>query len=305
MTTTSDDCVPADDLQNIHSAITRFTRLRIKARLDETLDLPPLSGTARSIVALQRDPDFEVSELVGIIERDASLAARIVGWANSAFYGAPSPVRNIEDSVLRVIGVDGVLNLALGLSLAEGLPTPEQNIDGAPDYWVESVLTAGTMEALARMTGDPELEPGTSYLTGLLGNFGTLVLAHVFPPQYEVIGAARRANPQTSYATCDESVLEVSRDVLGAALLGAWELPVEVSTAVREQSMPQTESRYAVLLQFTRQLLALEGLSSYPPPKSMLTIPAPLTLEPDTVETVRVRLVETADDISVLASVFR
>lgn len=304
MTTITSVGVPTDDLQDIHSAITRFSDLRIKARLDETLNLPPLSGTARSIIALQRDPDFPVTELVGIIERDASLAARIVGWANSAFYSAPSPVKSIEDAVLRVIGVDAVLHLAFGLSLAEGLPAPAQNIDGAPNYWIESVLTASTMETLARMSDDPELEPGTSYLVGLLGNFGTLVLAHVFPPQYEAICAARRADPQALYTLCDESVLNICRDVLGAALLGAWELPVEVSIAVREQSMPQSESRYAALLRFTRHLLTLEGLGSYPPPEAVLAVPDVLALKPANVEKVRLRLVESADDISVLATVF-
>lgn len=160
------------------------------------------------------------------------------------------------------------------------------------------------MEALTRMTGDPKLEPGTSYLIGLLGNFGTLVLAHVFPPQYEIICAARRTDPQASYTACDESVLEVSRDVLGGALLSAWALPVEVGVAVREQSIAQTESRYAVLLRFTRQLLALEGLSSYPLPEAVFEIPETLALHPGDVETVRLRLIETADEISVLTGVF-
>lgn len=132
----------------------------------------------------------------------------------------------------------------------------------------------------------------------------TRVLAHVFSPQYEAIGVARRADPQASYAACDELVLEVSRDVLGAALLRARELPVEVGGAVRKPSMSQTKSRYAMLLRFTRQLLALEGLSSYPLPDAVLAVPDTLRLEPTDVGTVRQRLIETVDDISVLASVF-
>lgn len=78
----------ADDEAQIFDSVKRFTQLRIKQRLDETLELPPLPETAQRIIKLRADPNADISDLTNIVEIDPSLAAQVVSWAASPYYSA-------------------------------------------------------------------------------------------------------------------------------------------------------------------------------------------------------------------------
>ena len=250
---------PQDDEQDILSAVDAFTARRIEARLDETLHIPPLPEAARRIIALQQDPDFDLNDLVQIIETDPSLSARIMGWANSALYAAPSPAKTLNDAIMRVLGFDIVFNMALGMAIGATLNLPKSHVSGASPYWLNAVYTAATMEALAHQVQTKDKpNPGTAYLTGLLANFGTLVLGHVFPPQYETICRVQESNPQVHHSYVDQHVLTLNREVIAASLLELWELPDEVTTAMRFQFVENysgEHSTYVNLLSTSRKLL--------------------------------------------------
>ncbi|MGI9327826.1 MAG: HDOD domain-containing protein [Pseudomonadales bacterium] len=254
----------ADDLTTIKHTVSRFTSRRIEARLHETLSLPPLPKTANDILSLSQNRNYDLADLVAVVEQDPALAARLVGWANSAYFAAPGSVQNISDAIVRVIGFDGTINMALSIALDEAVPTAPPAIPGLPDYWVEALLTAALTEHLASRLRQPDFDPGTAYLVGLLSGFGTLVLGHVFPPQFEQICQLQGANRHLLYTHCDEAVLGLSREMIGAALLDSWELPITITQAVRQQHDPTTDQLFAQLLRFSRALLAAEGLSSCP-----------------------------------------
>ena len=146
----------------------------------------PLPEAARRIIELQADPDFDLSDLVKIIETDPAIATRIMGWANSALYATPTPIKTLTDAIMRVLGFDAVFNMALGFAIGSTLNLPKSEVSGASSYWLDDVYTAATMESSAhQMDPSDRPNPGTCYLVGLLANFGTLIVGHVFPPLFE------------------------------------------------------------------------------------------------------------------------
>lgn len=247
------------DEDNILHAVRSFTTRRIEARLDETLAIPPLPETAARIIALAEDPMFDLSDLVTILETDPAIAARIMGWANSAFYGTSTPSKTLNDAVMRVLGFDMVFNMALGMAIGASLNLPKSHVSGASPYWLDAVYSAATVEALARqMPKATQVNPGTGYLTGLLSNFGTLVIGHVFPPQYTSICRIQEANPNIGYPQIDQHVLQINREVLAATLLELWELPEEITTAIRFQNVSGyvgEHQAYVELLRLAQDLL--------------------------------------------------
>ncbi len=262
----SNSCVPLVGSQDrrpprlrINQAVSDFTDLRIQQRLDETLDIPPLPEAARRIVALQSNPNFDLSELVSIVETDPSIAAKIMSWANSAFYAADPPARSLDDAIMRILGFDLVMNLALGLVLSGTLRMPDSHVNGAPPVWTQSVFTAAATEAIGRkMQGNDSPAPGSCYLTGLLSNFGTLVLGHVFPPQYRSICQLQEANPHLPTNVLDEHVLKIAREEICATLFEQWGLPGEIISAIRHQNTPDYSGAHATwvnLLQLANQML--------------------------------------------------
>ena len=112
------------DMAHIGETLSRFTAKRMQERLDQTLHIPPLPEAARRIVALQADPNYDLADLVQIIETDPSIASRLMGWANSAIYNPDPKAKSLEDAVMRVLGFDTVMSMALGMALGQTLRLP-------------------------------------------------------------------------------------------------------------------------------------------------------------------------------------
>ena len=298
-----------DDRARIEASITSLTELRIQERLDETLQIPPLPEAARKIIALRADPDFEIAALVSIIETDPSMAARIMGWANSAFYHVDPPARSIDDAVMRILGFDTASSMALGLALGESLKLPEAHVRGLPPYWLDAVFTAATMEAFARHIPQQQ-RPNVClcYLTGLLANFGTLVLGHVFPPYYQTICELQEANRHIPHTHVDQHVINIPREIIAAALLEAWALPEEVTDAVRFQfanDYKGSNATFVNLLQLARQSLGAQGLNDYPPTHLDEAVPDQLGLSGDEVALVMEQINDSATELDSLAKAYR
>ncbi|MCZ6644276.1 MAG: HDOD domain-containing protein [Gammaproteobacteria bacterium] len=258
-----------EDMNAVTHAVNHFTELTIQSRLDETLQIPPLPETARRIITLQADPHYDLRELTGIIETDPSIAARVMGWANSAFHNAKPPAKSIEDAVVRILGADTAMSMALGIAIGESLRLPRSQVGGLPPFWFDAVFCAATMEALARhIPASQRPVIGLCYLSGLLANFGTLVLGHVFPPYYATICALQEANRHLPHTFIDQQVLQLPREVVAGALLELWALPQEVSDAVRFQYANDYQGNnvtYVNLLSLARKTLGAQGLNDHPP----------------------------------------
>ena len=254
-----------DLLDNIQS----LTGRRIRKRLDETLELPPLPHTATEIVRLKLDPNAGLDELADVVETDPSLAAQVVSWANSPYYAAPGQIHSVSDAVIRVLGYEMVINLALGLSLGQAIAPPKGK-RGEPSFWTQSVYTAALMDALSRsITGPNRPNSGLAYLAGLLFNFGHLVLTHVFPNISADIERTIGANPHLPPRYVDLHLMSLAREQLGAELLSGWNLPAAVTDALRYQHLPEQEhefSQYSQLLFVATRLLASKGMVSGIPP---------------------------------------
>ncbi len=253
-----------DDEQAICNAVTSFTGKRIKQRLEETLELPPLPETAQKIIQLRVDPNADVSDLANIVETDPSLAAQVVSWASSPYYSAPGKIRSIHDAIVRVLGFDMVLNLALGLALGKTLSMPEDSPHGATSYWRQAVYTAAAVEALVTaIPRDKRPGFGMAYLSGLLHNFGWLVLAELFPPQFASICRLLEANTHVPAHLVEFHVLGTSRDQIAGWLMQLWNMPEEVVVALRQQNNGEAameHSEYARLVFIAKRLLLNHGI---------------------------------------------
>ena len=91
--------------------------------------------------------------------------------------------------------------------------------------------------------------PGYCYLAGLLENFGTLVIGHVFPPFYVSICREQEANRHLPHTYVDQHVLGVPRELFASSLLDSWSVPKPVSDAVRYQYVADHQGPNALNLE--------------------------------------------------------
>ena len=269
---------PSSDLAQINQAIEKFTSLRIKQRLEDTLELPPLPQSAQDIIHLRANPDAGADELADIIERDPSLAAQVVSWASSSFYNAPGKT----------------------------LKVPQDQPKGYAPYWQQAMWMAlGTTSVISKI--DPKQRPsfGLSYLSGLLHNFGYLVLAHIFPPHFKLMCRYIEANRHLDTAYIEHFLLGITREQIGGQLMSVWNMPEEVITALRHQKKPVSadeHTQYACLLQLTHHLLAAHGLLPGGPQEIDDSLYETLHISPEKAQEAVERLLDSQEDVTAIAN---
>ncbi|MDZ5603080.1 HDOD domain-containing protein [Pseudomonas sp. RP23018S] len=259
---------PADDSREIFKAVQVFTARRIQQRLEQTIEIPPLADTAQRIIKLRVDPNASVDDITGVVETDPALAAQVVSWAASPYYASPGKVRSVEDAIVRVLGFDLVINLALGLALGKTLSLPKDNPQQMTPYWQQAIYTAAVIEGLSRaMPRASRPEVGLTYLAGLLHNFGYLLLAHVFPPHFSLICRHLEVNPHLSHTYVEQHLLGISREQMGAWLMNLWDMPEELTAALRFQHDATYEGEHAAypnLVCLANRLLRERGIGAGP-----------------------------------------
>ncbi|AGZ37809.1 MAG: HDOD domain-containing protein [Pseudomonas sp.] len=259
---------PDDDSKEITEAVQAFTARRIQQRLEQTIEIPPLADTAQKIIKLRVDPNASIDDITGVVETDPALAAQVVSWAASPYYASPGKIRSVEDAIVRVLGFDLVINLALGLALGKTLSLPKDHPQQATPYWQQSIYTAAIIEGLTRAMPRAERpEAGLTYLAGLLHNFGYLLLAHVFPPHFSLICRHLEVNPHLCHTYVEQHLLGISREQIGTWLMKLWDMPEELSAALRFQHDPSYDgenSAFPNLVCLATRLLRSRGIGSGP-----------------------------------------
>ncbi|WP_210397233.1 HDOD domain-containing protein [Motiliproteus sediminis] len=273
-----------DDVTVITRAVEKFTALRIKQRLEDTLGLPTLPPTAQKVIMLRSDPNSGVDDLIPIVKFDPSLSAQVMSWAASPFYAAPGGINSIQDAIVRVLGFDLVVNLALGIAMGKTLKIPEDTPRGATPYWVQAVYCATLSERLVKMMPvDIRPRGGLAYLSGLLHNFGYLALAHIFPPHFSLVSRYVEANPHLPHEYVEKQVINVTREQVGAWLMEIWKLPDEVCRAIRYQSdlsYTGEHRQYAMIVNLAQRVMRQNGIGDGPVGEIPPQLLEELSLEP-------------------------
>ena len=212
----------------------------------------------------------------------------------------------VHDAMVRVLGFDLLLNLALGLALGKTLSPPKNTVSGFHSYWEEAVYAATAVEALAGAIPSTERPPmGLAYLSGLLHNFGDLILAEVFPADFATICHYQEANPYSNHRHIEHHLLGVNRDQLGAWIMRLWNMPEEVCTALRFQNdadFDSENSSYANLLFIAMRLLRKHGVNGAPLTEIPPELYQRLHLDPEKADEAIMNMLESSDELQLIAS---
>ena len=241
-----------------------FTPKRIHQRVEETLDLPAMPTIAQEVMRLRVDPNAGAMELAQVVGQDPSLAAQVISWASSPYYGYQGKIDSLQTAISRVLGFDLVLNLALGISVGKSLNVTPDGPLGLNAYWKQSVYNATLSEKLCSfIQGRVRPQRGLVYLSGLLHNFGQLLLGHLFPPQFYLINQYVAMNPHIPLADIERYLLSTNHLQIGSWLMKSWNMPEELITAVRyhhSENTFQDHAVYANLVLISNRLLKRIGI---------------------------------------------
>ena len=187
------------------------------------LQLPSLPEvTLRALEACHQDESYrKISE---IVSADTALVARILALANSALYGPSTPIRSVDQALLR-LGTRRFHTLVLTAALRQLLfELGGDEWQQLRDFWRHSLTTALTARALATLTRYPE--PDEAFMLGMLHNIGELIAI------------------KTPATEAKQHYLDHQSDI-AAELVASWGLGPMAADAMRYQQALPSELRDA------------------------------------------------------------
>jgi HD-like signal output (HDOD) protein len=216
------------------------TTPNIDERIRSLPDLPPLPHIAQIILREISNEDVDIKRLASVIEMDPAMMARIVGIANSAYFGNRGNIYTVSDAIIKVLGLNTVRSLALSIVLSQPFTLHGKSGLRLDQYWYQAMMTATMLQSLAPLisVSGYAADANTFYLAGLLHNMGLLVLYHAMPD--ETAAALREAQESdgTGTSLSSQPVCGISATVAGGALGRRWHLPQPAIVAMEHHCNP-------------------------------------------------------------------
>lgn len=207
----------------------RQTISSVRLEIQKIDHLPAMPSIAQEILIASNDDSTGLDDIAKIIKKDAALAAKIIGMANSAFFGFGRKVTTLEQAIINVLGLDLVKGFALSLAMSRVFnPEKCQQFD-IKKYWSSAFITAELASGFASLIDtDQELDPNQLYLHGLLHNIGILVLVDRFPNIMSELFTTALENREKRLIEYETETIDFNHHEAGSWLGHKWNLPYEI-----------------------------------------------------------------------------
>lgn len=194
--------------------------------------LPALPRTYAALTAELARENWDVSDVVRVVERDPGLVANAFRLANSSALARRRTVTNVREAVLW-IGTNMLKNVVLA---AEALPSFARG--GVPKALFDEIERHATLcGAVASRLVDDKLMSENAFLAAALHDAGQLVLALKDPERYRAVLSDARSK-KLSIEVLEQAAFGMSHSACGAFLMGTWGLPYPVAEAVAWHHRP-------------------------------------------------------------------
>jgi len=204
--------------------------LKTKLANEEALKaVPRLPSVIPRLLKSLRDPEASGKDFVEIINKDPAMSAAVLKLANSVYFNPHEKrVDSIEIAVVK-LGIEGLRSV---LSAAVMHPVIQYESDYFSEFghklWDHALCCAVACENIAKPRG---LEPFKAYLLGLVHDIGKLLIFSELCQQYKLNPGDEIPN-QSAFAPLMKSL----SSELSYRIAQAWEMPEEISSALKQQA---------------------------------------------------------------------
>ena len=224
--------------------------------LQSGYSLPSLSPVAMKIVEMAADETCSAESMAGLIENDPSLAVRLLGLANSAFFAARYPVSTLRQAIVR-IGVERLRIMALSLSLRDTFPMGRVGCMDYEAFWRCSIYRALLGKSLAECirTCNPE----EAFIAGLTLEIGLLIFVDLFIKDKDE-EACFDQHASESLLSWERERYGTDHRAIGEAALRYWRFPDSIVVCQRSLENDPEERGEDSLLQVCETARSLSSL---------------------------------------------
>ncbi|HEY3277010.1 MAG TPA: HDOD domain-containing protein [Syntrophorhabdaceae bacterium] len=232
-----------------------------REKVEETINfLPPMPSIMMELIDALNNEDVDLRSLGKIISRDPAMVMNVLKIANSAFYGLPTKITNIEQAV-RMLGTNEITSLCISCSASRSLKPPKGvETLNMKEFWRHSVATGVIGKILCNKLSMGRLE--SLYLAGLVHDVGKVVLDRFIHDAYrQIVELTYKEN--ISILEAETMVVGASHDIVGGWLMERWRLPPIFGEVARyHHAVNETPDKSVVvvaLINMADQLARLKG----------------------------------------------
>ncbi len=193
----------------------------ILKKLESGYHMRPLSPIAVQLVEMASDENSTIKQLTTLIEKEPSLAVRVLHLANSVAFGLGGQVKTLTQAVVR-LGVHRIKMMALSISLRDAFPMGSVGTLDYEAFWKMSLyrgLMAWGLAEQSRMC-----HPEEAFLAALTQEIG-------LPVFFDLFIKGKQEDFDLSLEPLDD-LLQRERDLVGLdhrqvgkAALKFWKFP--------------------------------------------------------------------------------
>ncbi|GJL54567.1 MAG: hypothetical protein NPIRA02_16990 [Nitrospirales bacterium] len=226
----------------------------LEAKLKACSTLPSPPKVASALIQLAHDPEAAIQDVAEILQMDPALSIKILRVANSPLYANRRNVETLAQATL-IIGLNGILALALSFSLVKSFRGEKMNGLNYPRYWQRALIGASISRAIGQASSLASLEE--LFTAALMQDIGMLALDRVLPKFYK--------NPKFDQTyhhhviAYEQEHLGTTHAAIGGWLLANWKLPERLQLAVSASDDPERVPCSDDRSQFIR-CVALSGM---------------------------------------------
>ncbi len=188
----------------------------------EDYELPSFPGSVMKVLELLRDPDAPLPEISRLIEADPGMHVRVLKTVNSAAYGLPRKIGNIQHAI-SLLGKMRLEGIILPIAVKNAIPKTELYCLRQQDFWKISTRRACLAKAIAEVLHPTHQEE--CFTAGLLQDMAIPVLIHVKEQKYCMTLEMWNEDRQASLEKLERETFGVDHQSVGALMAEKWQFP--------------------------------------------------------------------------------
>lgn len=206
-------------------------------------NLPPAPRVMPKLLKLLNNPNALSTDIVELLELDASLTARIIGISNSAYYGLDAGITDLGEAVNRLGFKElyrTITNVYARSFVGQSMQSYRINAD---ERWFNSVATGLVMEIISLRWNKGD--PATTYTIGLLHDIGKTAINEIFGSEYASV-LRRVESEQIELREAEKLIFGYDHAEVGSALLKSWGFPDEIVEPIGMQYEPEKAENFQI-----------------------------------------------------------
>lgn len=199
--------------------------------------LPALPQSAIQILEISQDPESGPAELAVPINADPGLAAQVLKFVNSSYFGFPGKIASVQQAIT-LVGMKTIKNFVLWSAVFSLMPSPKCGPFDVKGLWRDSLRRALFARELGRLLEAADCEE--LFAAALLQDMAVPLLAKEIPEIYVKFLAARD-DGRRRLSTVEKAVCRWTHAEAGGMMARQWNLPTRFVQLIEQHVVSPTE----------------------------------------------------------------